>query len=168
MKALPDFRQAARRSVLSGTCASVASAFTLGVRGHVEEGSAVGPLNAPSQWLWGEDEARTRDLTLRHTAVGYVIHHLSANWWAVLYEMVSGDHGTRKPTGRILAEAAGVTALAFGVDYGLTPRRLQPGFEKHVRPSSVALGYVAFALGLAASTLLRRATERRAIDARSL
>lgn len=162
MKAFPDFRRAARRSVLSGSCASVSSVIALGMRGHAEEGSAVGPLNGPSQWLWGEDEARTRDLTVRHTAVGYAIHHLSANWWAVLYEMVSGDRGTQKSTARILAEAAGVTTFAFAVDYGLTPRRLQPGFEKHVKPSSIALGYAAFAIGLAASTLLRRAAQRRA------
>jgi hypothetical protein len=164
MAAFPDLRQAARRSVFSGSCASVGSAIALGLRSRAEGGSAAGPLNGPSQWLWGEDEAHARDLTLRHTAVGYAIHHLSANLWAVLYETVSGDKGTHKPTARILAEAAGVTAFAFAVDYGLTPRRLQPGFEKHVSPFSVALGYAAFAMGLAASTLLRRAAQ----DASSL
>ncbi|MFL6549451.1 MAG: hypothetical protein ACJ8OJ_12200 [Povalibacter sp.] len=160
MRALPDLRKAARRSVFSGTCASVASALALAFRGHEEEGSAVGPLNGPSQWLWGE-EARTREASWRHTAVGYAIHHLSSNWWAVMYEAVSGDAGTRKRTSRILAEAAGVTAVAFAVDYGLTPKRLQPGFEKHVSAPSVALGYAGFALGLAASTLLRRTAQHR-------
>lgn len=150
-----------RRALFSGSCASAASAVTLAARGHAEERSAAGPLNGPSQWLWGEREAKTRQLSLRHTATGYAIHHLSANCWAALYELVSGPNGTRKSTSRIVAEAAGVTVLAFGVDYGLTPRRLRPGFEKHVSPGSIALGYVAFAAGLAASTLLRRAAERR-------
>jgi hypothetical protein len=164
-KAFPGLRKAARRSVLSGSCASVASAAALAWRGHEEEGSAAGPLNGPSQWFWGE-QARTREPSLRNTALGYAIHHLSANWWAVFYEAVSGDDGIRKPPLRILAEATGVTALAFAVDYGLTPKRLQPGFEKHVSPGSIAVGYAAFALGLAASTFLRRAAQRRACATR--
>jgi hypothetical protein len=156
-----NFGRALRRSLLSGTCASIASAVALGIRGSAEEGSAMAPMNGPSQWLWGHHAAQPAKATLRHTAVGYAIHHLSSNWWAAIYEVISGEHGTRKSVPRILSEAIGVTALAFVVDYGLTPQRLQPGFEKHVRPRSIALGYVAFATGLAAATLLRRAAERR-------
>jgi hypothetical protein len=163
MKAFPSLRQAAQRSIFSGSCAAVASAVALAARGHADERSAVGPLNGPSQWLWGEKEGYSRQASLRHTGVGYVTHHLSANFWAVLYETMSGAQGARKSVPRILAEATSVGALAFVVDYGITPPRFRPGFEKHVRPSSLALVYAAFSFGLAASTLLRRTASRQGL-----
>jgi hypothetical protein len=41
------------------------------------------------------------------------------------------------------------------VDYHLTPRRLRPGFKKHVRTPSMFIIYGAFALGLAAASIIR-------------
>ncbi len=163
MDSTSSFRQALQRALFSGSCASATSALALALRGRAEEGSAAGPLNGPSQWLWGEREAKTRELSLQHTATGYTIHHLSAIWWAGFYELLSGATGTSKSASRVAAEAAGITAFAFAVDYGLTPRRLRPGFEKHVSARSIALVYVAFAAGLAASTLLRRTAQRRSL-----
>ena len=148
-------RHFARRVALSGTMAALTSGAMLAARGVREEGSAAGPLNGPSQWLWGEREARTTRATLRHTLTGYLIHHASAMLWAGLYEAISAGKPRQGPA-RVLAKAAGVTAVAFAVDYGLTPRRFQPGFEKHLRPSSIAAVYTCFACGLALATLMRR------------
>lgn len=155
--ALADF---ARRTLVSGTCASIASVIALAFRGWKDERSLLAPLNGPSQWLWGEREAYTREVTLRHTAVGYAIHHASALLWAGVHEALEPHHPASESTGRILARSAAVTTLAFVVDYGLTPRRLRPGFRKHIRSSSLLFVYGSFALGLASATLTRRQRSR--------
>ena len=60
-----------------------------------------------------------------------------------------------------LGRAGATTALAAVVDFGLTPKRFQPGFDKHLSPGSVAAVYAAFALGLAAARMRRHhATDR--------
>jgi hypothetical protein len=55
-----------------------------------------------------------------------------------------------------LRKAALISALAAGVDYGLTPRRLTPGWENVLSKPAMALTYGAMALGLAAGALLNR------------
>lgn len=83
-------------AVVSGSAASLASAATLMACSKLHEGSVAGGLNGPSQWLWGESEAYTREATLRHTAAGYVIHHATSIFWAVLHEAVFGGGRRRE------------------------------------------------------------------------
>jgi hypothetical protein len=138
-----------------GSGASVLSAVVLALCSKRDQNSFAGGLNGPSQWLWGEREAYTRRATLRHTLLGYLIHHATSTFWAALYAAVFRN-ARAKSVPRVLAEAAGTTAAAYVVDYKLTPKRLRPGFEKHIGPKSMVAVYAAFALGLAAVTLLRR------------
>lgn len=149
------WRQASRAALWSGSLASVFSAVALAICGRREEGSAAGPLNGPSQWLWGEKEAYTRQATLRHTAVGYTIHHVTSVGWATLHERAFGMTASPKSTGRHCVEAAATTAVAYYVDYHLTPSRFRPGFKKHLGPLSILLVYASFAGGLAAASALR-------------
>jgi hypothetical protein len=153
-------RELLKRAALGGGSASLLSAATLAVCSKLERNSFAGGLNGPSQWLWGEREAMTSAATLKHTAVGYVIHHLTSTFWAALYEKLFGGE-QRKSAPRVLSEAAVLSAAAYVVDYKLTPRRLRPGFEKHVRPGSMFAVYACFALGLAAATLLRERAQPR-------
>jgi hypothetical protein len=146
---------AARRALVSGASASVCSAVALSVCSRIEEGSFAGGLNGPSQWLWGEAEAYTREASVRHTAAGYGIHHATSVFWATLYERAFGEPGERKTPLRRCAEAALSSVGAYVVDYYLTPRRLRPGFEKHVSAPSMFAVYGAFAFGLAAASILR-------------
>jgi hypothetical protein len=146
---------AARRALFSGTSASICSAVALSVCSRIDEGSFAGGLNGPSQWLWGEAEAYTRKPSVRHTVVGYGIHHLTSVFWATLYERTFGEPGERKTPLRRCAEAALSATGAYVVDYYLTPPRLRPGFEKHVRKPSMFVIYGAFALGLAAAGIIR-------------
>jgi hypothetical protein len=146
---------AARRALFSGASASISSAIALSICSSVDEGSYAGGLNGPSQWLWGEAEAYTRKASVRHTAVGYGIHHLTSVFWATLYERMFGEPAARKTPLRRLAEAMVSSTGAYLVDYHLTPRRLRPGFEKHVRTPSMFVVYGAFALGLAAASIIR-------------
>jgi hypothetical protein len=146
---------AARRALFSGASASISSAVALAICSRIDEGSYAGGLNGPSQWLWGQAEAYTRKATLRHTAVGYVIHHLTSVFWATSYERIFGEPGRRKTPLRRCAEAAISSAGAYVVDYHLTPLRLRPGFKKHLRTPSMFVVYGAFALGLAAASIVR-------------
>lgn len=142
-------------AVVSGSAASLASAAALSACSYLHEGSAAGGLNGPSQWLWGEAEAYTREATVRHTVAGYAIHHATATFWAVLHESVFGGGRRRKPAIRHCAEAAASAATAYVVDYYLTPPRLRPGFEKHVSPKGMVAVYAAFAAGLAIAAIAR-------------
>lgn len=134
--------------------------MALGICGKLEAGSVSGPINGPSQWLWGEAEAYRRSPTWRHTACGYGIHHAMSVLWATLYESLHRSEEGVKPA-RICAEAAVVGALAYCVDYHVAPRRLRPGFKKHLGPRSIFAVYAAFGAGLALTTLLKQRSRAR-------
>jgi hypothetical protein len=145
--------RAARDALASGSTASIASAIVLSICSAIEEHAPAGALNGPSQWLWGEAEAFTRRATLKHTAIGYLIHHASSLFWALLHERAFC--GAPRSAARHCIEAAATTAAAYVVDYSLTPRRLRPGFRKHLGPVSMFAVYAAFAAGLAAAAIVR-------------
>jgi hypothetical protein len=108
----------------------------------------------------GEHEARMRRATIRHTAVGYVIHHCSSVFWAALHEWAFGRKGKRVP--RMCLDAALTSAGAYFVDYYIAPKRLRPGFRKHLSPGAILASYAAFAAGLAAVAVARGAFDERA------
>lgn len=148
-------KRVASDALVSGSAASVASSAALMACSALHEGSIAGGLNGPSQWLWGEHEAYTREATLRHTAAGYAIHHATSVFWALLHESVFGGSRRKKPVVQHFAEAAVSAGTAYVVDYHLTPRRLRPGFEKHVSPKGMVAVYAAFAAGLAIAAIAR-------------
>ena len=150
---LNEWRCAARRALLSGSAAGVLSGIALSACSKVEQDAPAAALNGPSQWLWGEDEARTQRATLRHTLTGYAIHHLASMFWATLHERQFGA----APKGAALhcLEAAVTTTTAYFVDYHLAPSRLRPGFKKHLGPASLFVAYAAFAGGLALAAIAR-------------
>lgn len=135
--------------------ASITSTAALALCGKVEEGALSGPINGPSQWLWGASEAYTKETTWRHTATGYAIHHLMSVLWATLYENAcrAEEH---KGLAHVCLDALSVTSFAYVVDYHVAPRRLRPGFKKHLGPRSIFTVYAAFAAGLALTTLLKQ------------
>lgn len=145
------------RALISGSSASVVSTLALGLCGTREEGSAAGPINGPSQWLWGESEAYTCELTWRHTATGYAIHHAMSLLWASAYEQLQ-DEADQRTGGTTLLRTCGnaalIATLAYKTDYGIAPRRLRPGFRKHLGPRSILLVYAGFGLGLALASVL--------------
>ncbi|MCB5191477.1 hypothetical protein LG198_12130 [Methylobacillus arboreus] len=123
--------------------------------GKLENKAYAAPINAISHWIWGDDAARHDKADLRHTLVGYGIHHASATFWAIIYE-----HATKsRPVGnavQLYADAAVISALACFVDYHLTPHRLRPGYEMRLSRMSLLVVYAAFALGLARQKLSRQ------------
>ena len=145
---MPSLPATLRHGALSGSLASLLSAAALALCGRRETGSVFAAVNAVSHWLWGDEAARRDDASLRHTLVGYVIHHCSAMFWGVLFERYAA---------RILDQRRVASTVACFTDYQLTPHRLQPGYEMRLSRPSLLLVYGAFGIGLAAGALwLRR------------
>jgi len=144
-----SWKRTATDALLSGAFAALASASALAWRGRHDAGDAAAPINGPSQWIWGRAAPSARGFSVKHTVVGYLTHHVAATFWALFFER------TRARVGHPGAVALGTAAVANVVDYLLTPKRLQPGYERQLSKRSLALVYGAFALGLAASTAVR-------------
>lgn len=160
LQRLQPWARAAQRAMVSGSIASILSTAVLATLGKRQAGSFVAPTNATSHWLWGDRAYGEQAASLRHTGVGYTTHHASAMFWAVIYERLL----QRRPhpsAAQIVSDAALVTGLAAAVDYGITPQRLRPGFEKRLPRASVTAAFVALGLGLAVGALLNRRQERR-------
>lgn len=73
---------------------------------------------------------------------------------------VSYRRGAWAEAGAVVAAAGVVSALACFVDLRCTPRRLTPGFERRLGPSSLWVVYVAFGVGLAVCGRRRRSSRR--------
>ena len=145
-----------RRGLVGGATSSVLSTVALALLGRREAGSAYAPTNAVSHWIWGDEALREDAPSMRHTVPGYLIHHGSATFWSVLFERVCGPLLDRREPATTLGVATAASAVACFVDYRLTPRRLQPGFERHLSRPALAVVYGAFGVGLALGAMLSR------------
>src|SRR5215217_5060213 len=125
--------------VLSGSLASIFSGIALALCGKAEIDDACAPLNGPSQWVWGRHAKFKDGFTVRHTVVGYAIHHGASIFWGLLYERL-------RKTRHDIEAAAMTSATAAFVDYRLTPKRFTPGFEKRLSMRSLFAVYAAFGL----------------------
>ncbi|WP_051320455.1 hypothetical protein [Cupriavidus sp. AcVe19-6a] len=150
-----------RRAAISGTCASVVSTGMLARGGTIDCGSAFAAVNAVSHWIWGERAMHANRPSVRHTMLGYVIHHAMSVFWAVFYETAVARHHARGAAGTLALGGLGVAALACLVDLKCTPHRLTPGFERRLSPRMLALVYLAFGLALPLGSLLVRHAARK-------
>jgi hypothetical protein len=153
---MDTWKDAAKRALMSGAAASLLSAAVLAIAGKLENGAPAGPLNGPSQWIYGRKAAYQRRPSLRHTLTGFLIHHISATGWALLHERLFGRDKPAQSANTRLKRAAMTAAVANVVDYQLTPKRLQPGFEAQLSRKSLFVVYAAVALGLAVSEHRKR------------
>ena len=155
------WREAARDALTSGTVAAVTSTAALAAAGSRETGSVVAPTNAISHWLRGDRAALQDEPSLEYTLVGHVTHHVASIFWATFYERWFGVAKDRGDVAPALAGGLAVSALACFVDYELTPRRFQPGYEMRLSRPALGTVYTAFGLGLALGSVLNAATRRR-------
>lgn len=155
------WKQALQDGLVSGSAASALSTLTLAAGGRRDSGSVYAPTNAISHWIW-EDEAFTADRPdLKHTLPGYLIHHGTSIFWATLHSKVYGRRDLADDPSRLMTAALLTSAVACFVDYKLTPRRLQPGFEQRLSTTSMVAVYTAFGLGLA---LAQRWLEKNTLE----
>jgi hypothetical protein len=156
------WKQALREGVLAGSVASVLSAAALLMAGRRENGHAAAPVNAISHWVWDRPALRANRPNLRHTLVGYGVHHGASIFWATLHARAWGMHAHAKRPGPALAGGMAAAAIACFVDFRMTPERLTPGFEHRLSAKALAAVYGCFALGLAlGSVAASRAALRR-------
>lgn len=151
-----DWKNSIRRGAVSGSAASLLSMSALAALGKHDTGSAVAPINSVSHWLWGDKTKEQEGVSARFTLPGLVTHHLSAIFWAVLFERFAGRFLDRRNTVTTLEAAAAASAIASFTDYKLIPYRLQPGFEARLTRTSMVGVYAAFGLGLALGAMLLR------------
>jgi hypothetical protein len=152
---MKTWTQSLRDGLLPGSIAGVVSGNLLALCGWAELGKPMAPLNAPSQWLWGDRALRQDGKSWRYTAAGSLIHQGSALMWGVLYERFVAR--PRAQPSQELRDALLAAAVAATVDFALTPRRFTPGFEKRLSVKSLLLVYGGFAVGIAiGSHLVRR------------
>jgi len=155
------FRAAVRTGLIAGAFASVASTVALALCGRRDAGSAVAPTNAVSHWAWDRKAFVAHSPSWRHTGLGYVIHHGTATFWAVLYAWLHAERRPARSVPAALASAGMAAATACAVDYTITPRRLTPGFEHHLSKGSMAAVYATFAVGLALGCAVAQRGRRR-------
>jgi len=132
--------------------ASVLSSIAVAAHARAHSGRAASGVNATSHWIWGERAMWRRQMDVRHTALGYAIHHASSLWWAGLFELKAPSSGPRG----VVALGAATAATAYVVDYHVVPKRLTPGFDRHLSPAGMVSAYAAFGAGLAIAHLLLR------------
>jgi hypothetical protein len=142
-------------ALITGTAASVASTAAPALLAQAEGKSAFQPMNATSHWLHGDSAASHRRPDAAHTLVGYATHHASTLFWAVPFEAWLAFRPPRT-TAELLRDACAMSVIAAVIDYGVTPKRLTPGWELVLSKRSMATTYVAMALGFAAGALVAR------------
>ena len=145
-----------KRATVSGSYASVVSTAVLLVGGVRDCRSAFAPVNAISHWIWADEALHKQRGSLRYSVVGYGIHHAASIFWAFGYEYLLGRCKPKPSKAQALALAGGMAATACTVDLKCTPQRLTPGFERRLSKPSLANVYIAFGLGLALHTLLKK------------
>lgn len=142
-------------AAISGTAASIAAALALALAAKSERRGALQPINATSHWLHGTAAARHSEADISHTLVGYGTHHASSLFWALPFQAWVESRPTGSLT-RLMCKAAAVSAIAAAVDYGITPKRLTPGWELVLSKRSIGAVYGAMAIGLALGAILAR------------
>jgi hypothetical protein len=147
--------------LVAGAFASVASSIALAICGRYEAGSSVATTNATSHWVWDREALLRKSPSLRHTLLGYAIHHGSATFWAVLYAWLHANRRPVQSASAALGSAGVAAAVACAVDYLATPRRLTPGFEHHLSKGAMAVVYASFAVGLALGCAVANRERRR-------
>jgi hypothetical protein len=145
-----------QNTLVSGGVASAISAAVLSLLAKAEGAGPVQPINATSHWLHGGSAGKVKDIDAKHTVTGFATHCGACVFWAALFETLRAA-SPRAGAGRIIRDAAAVSAVAAVVDYGLVPKNLTPGWEGPLPIRSVAGGFAGLAVGLAVGGLVTSA-----------
>ncbi len=129
-----------------GLISSAAVAAVAGIRGGMELGTPMRPINGISHIVWGPQAGNAQTVSVKYTVVGLTLNAIACWFWAALYRWGSRTAGTSSP--EAVAGAAGIAALAYITDYHVVPRRFTPGFELCLSRRSFPWLYAALAAGL--------------------
>ncbi len=143
---MSDWAKAGMKASVSGAIASILTTAALAALSRAQGSGALQPTNSSSHWLRGERAGRVKRFDAEHTLTGYATHHASAMFWALPFEYWLAKNPPRS-AGALLAQAAGMSAVAAAVDYGLAPKRFSPGWEDVLPAKSIVATYGVLALG---------------------
>lgn len=129
--------------VKTGLISSAAVAIAAGIRGQMELGAAMRPVNGISHILWGAQAGKSNSISGKYTLTGLALNTVACGFWAWLYQ-----RGSRASASEAAVDAVGVAALAYITDYYFIPRRFTPGFELSLSGRSFPWIYAALAAGL--------------------
>ncbi len=162
---IADRPHVAWEGLVAGSLASVLSALALAWAGSRQTRSAATPLNAVSQWRWGDRALREHRASGRYTALGYAIHHGASVFWGCVHAAALRRHPQAHRLHLATAGAAATSVLACFVDFRCTPERFTPGFQHHLSRNALAGTYAAFGVGLALGAWALRVRARRDAEA---
>ena len=150
------WKQSLREGAVSGLAGGLLSTLALAGLGPRQAGSVPAPINAVSHWLWGDEALRQDRATWRHTLTGFITQQVAAVMWATLYARCYGHREEAKSLPNALAGGIATSAVAYVVDYTITPKRLTPGYEHRLDGKGMLGVYAALALGFAAGAMALR------------
>lgn len=145
--------QSLKSIALSGTVAGITSTLALALMARLEGKGALQPVNSTSHWLNGEQAASFKAADGSHTAVGLATNQAATFFWAALFEWWISRRRPLSPL-PMFGHALAASAVAAAVDYGATPKRFTPGWEFVLTKRSMAVAYIAMAVGMAAGALI--------------
>ncbi len=147
--------------LLTGTMASLLSTAALAALARIDGKGALQPTNATSHWFHGAQASEHTEMDAAHTLVGYALHHASAVFWALPFEAWLSIRPPRSSAG-LIRDAMMMASIAAAVDYGVTPKRLSPGWELVLSKTSMFMAFGALAIGLAAGAVVTQTVRDRA------
>ena len=75
--------------VKTGLISSAAVAIAAGIRGQMELGTAMRPLNGISHILWGPQAGKSNTISAKYTLTGLALNTVACGFWAWLYQRSS-------------------------------------------------------------------------------
>lgn len=146
-----------RYILFCGAGAALGSVAAIMALAKAEGKPALGPVNASSHWLWGDEAGQQSQADLGHTGIGGATNIGAGFMWGGLFGAYL-QRTNPSPTG-IVRDGAVLGAVASLLDYGLLPRRLSPGWEQVLSSRSVVLAMAGMAVGAVAGGLAARAVD---------
>lgn len=146
-----------RYILFCGAGAALGSVGAIMALAKAEGKPALGPVNASSHWLWGDEAGQHSQADFRHTGMGGATNIGAGLMWGGLF---GAYLQRRSPSATdIVRDGAVLGAIASLLDYGLLPRRLSPGWEQVLSSRSVVLAMASMALGAVSGGLAALAAE---------
>lgn len=150
------WKRSARSVASIAACSAVGTTVATALCGLVETGTAAAPLNAVSHIVWGDKATRRNRWSVKYTAVGIAVNAAAMVSWAAAHAVLFGASSRRLAPEAALQRGIALSALAYGVDYAVVPRRLTPGFEARLSGPSLLTIYATLAVSIAVGELLVR------------
>src|SRR4051812_15755649 len=92
---MKGFTELTRDVLATGTVAAAGTTVAVAACGQWENGDPIGPLDAVSHILWGEEAFAANEFDVKHTLAGVGLNAAAVMSWAVIHELLVGDEADR-------------------------------------------------------------------------